>query len=94
MVPGVSPTNTTRTVVERRPFGPTISEPAAALRTELPQLTPRFSTIGERPAAPEPATPANTEPVALASPSFLPELPVTTVPASTADVLPHLPVAR
>ncbi|WP_181558176.1 hypothetical protein [Actinoplanes lutulentus] len=40
----MSPTNTTRTVVERRPFGPTITEPAAALRTALPQLTPRFST--------------------------------------------------
>ncbi|WP_229074582.1 hypothetical protein [Actinoplanes sp. DH11] len=40
----MSPTNTTRTVVERRPFGPTITEPAAALRGALPTLLPRFAT--------------------------------------------------
>ncbi|BBH70499.1 hypothetical protein ACTI_71840 [Actinoplanes sp. OR16] len=73
----MSPTNTTRTVVERRPFGPTISEPAAALRTALPQLPPRFSTTDEP--EPEPAGEPVPEP-AVSGRSFLPDLPRVPVP--------------
>ena len=81
----MSPTNTTRTVVERRPFGPTISEPAAALRTALPQLTPRFSTTDDLAAA-EPAAVVPDSPPAVASSSFLPGLP-------SRSFLPDLPAA-